>query len=154
MKLKIGNNFSFLNLLRYVITNPEFGETVNTHITDKIVEDSKSKIRENRVKPRTTDATLKKRRARKNPPTISDSTLYDTGKLHDSIKLTNAEVDPSFQIFAKTTKNIEFIEYGKYHQFKGLSKKRREFIEVKRENLDKAEEVIVKNFNKAMRRKR
>ena len=92
MKLKIGNNFSFLNLLRYVITNPEFGETVNTHITDKI--------------------------------------------------------------FAKTTKNIEFIEYGKYHQFKGLSKKRREFIEVKRENLDKAEEVIVQNFNKAMRRKR
>lgn len=154
MKLEIKSNFNFINLIRHIQKSSEFGDSLNKHITSKIISDSKNKIRSNEVKPRTSDVTLKRRRARKNPPTISDSTLYDTGKLHDSLKLTNVDVHPDFKRFGKTLKNIQMIYYGQYHQFPNPRNRLRKFIEISEKNALAAQKEIIDQFNVALRRKR
>ena len=104
MKLKITSNFSWTKLLHYMQNNVAFGETINKYITEPVIKDSKEKIRSNKVKPATTDVTLAKRRARKFPPTISNSTLYDTGKLVNSIR------------YNKNKKAIYAVDYASYHK--------------------------------------
>ena len=133
--------------------NVAFGETINKYITEPVIKDSKEKIRSNKVKPATTNVTLAKRRARKFPPTISNSTLYDTGKLHDSIKMTNVNVHPSFKNFGRGLKNIEMEEYGNYHQL-GIGKnKKREFIDLSIKSADKASIELMKRMVRSFKRK-
>ena len=149
IKLSYKTNFSFSKLKRYIQTR-KFGKVVDEVIAKPLVEDSKERIRTNKVKPATSPQTIKKRRARKSPKTISDSTLYDTGKLHDSIKLTNqASSDSSI----KMSDGVEFIEYGKHHQFNPNESKKREFISFTVKNAEKASENIKQEFERAWRQK-
>ena len=148
-KLKITSNFSWAKLLDYVQKSTDFSETVSERITKPIVEDAKRKIREDFVTPPTTRETLRKRRARKFPKTISNSTLYDTGKLHDSIRMVEADSNIAF----KYLKNIEMVEYGKYHQL-GIGKnKKRKFIDLTVKNAETASQHIVRKMKLAMKRK-
>tara|TARA_R110002020_G_scaffold371014_1_gene582645 strand:- start:398 stop:865 length:468 start_codon:yes stop_codon:yes gene_type:complete len=152
MKLEITSNFSWTKLLEYMQNDLSFGETINKHITKPIVEDSKRKIREDFVTPPTLPVTLRKRRARKFPPTISDSTLHDTGKLHDSIKMTDVDVHPSFKNFCRGLKNIEMEEYGKYHQLGIGRNKKRKFIDLTIESAEIASQHIVRKMKLAMKK--
>ena len=127
----------------------DFSETISERITKPIVEDSKRKIREDFVTPPTLPETLRKRRARKFPPTISNSTLYDTGKLHDSIRMTKADSNIAF----KYLKNIEMVEYGKYHQLGTGKNKQRKFIDLTVKNAETASQHIVRKMKLAMKTK-
>ena len=149
MKLKITSNFSWTKLLKYMQESTDFSETISERITKPIVEDSKRKIREDFVTPPTLPETLRKRRARKFPPTISDSTLYDTGKLHDSIRMTKADSNIAF----KYLKNIEMVEYGKYHQLGTGKNKQRKFIDLTVKNAETASQHIVRKMKLAMKTK-
>ena len=149
MKLKITSNFSWTKLLKYMQESTDFSETISERITKPIVEDSKRKIREDFVTPPTVPETLRKRRARKFPPTISNSTLYDTGKLHDSIRMTKADSNIAF----KYLKNIEMVEYGKYHQLGTGKNKQRKFIDLTVKNAETASQHIVRKMKLAMKTK-
>lgn len=149
MKLKITSNFSWTKLLKYMQESTDFSETISERITKPIVEDSKRKIREDFVTPPTLPETLRKRRARKFPPTISNSTLYDTGKLHDSIRMTKADSNIAF----KYLKNIEMVEYGKYHQLGTGKNKQRKFIDLTVKNAETASQHIVRKMKLAMKTK-
>ena len=132
--------------------NVGFGETINKYITEPVIKDSKEKIRSNKVKPATTKETLKRRRARKFPPTISDSTLYDTGKLHDSIRLSDKRGIQT-SIILKNAKRIEMLEYGKYHQLGMGRNKRREFLDLSIKNADTASSEIMKRMVRSWKKK-
>ena len=127
MKIKVTSNFSFEKLINFLEKEEGLGETIDKFITKPLIEDSKERIRNNEVTPKTLPSTLKKRRARKFPKTISDSTLYDTGKLHDSIRLSNKR-GVQTSIILKNAKRIEMAEYGKYHQLGMGRNKKREFL--------------------------
>ena len=143
MRIKATSNFSFAKLIDYLETNKGLGKVVDEYITKPLIEDSKRKIREDFVTPPTTRKTLKKRKARKFPPTKGTSTLYDTGKLHDSIRLSDKRGKQT-SILLKDAKRIEMAEYGKYHQL-GLGKnKKREFLDLTLKNTDTASREIIK----------
>ncbi len=127
MKIKVASNFSFAKLINFLEKGKGLGETIDKFITNPLIEDSKERIRNNEVTPRTLPVTLKRRRARKSPKTISDSTLYDTGKLHDSIRLSDKRGIQT-SIILKNAKRIEMEEYGKYHQLGMGRNKKREFL--------------------------
>ena len=153
MKLKMTSNFSWIKLIKFIQRDQTFNKAIDKYITKPIIEDSKEKIRSNQVTPATTPATLAKRRARKFPPTISDSTLYDTGKLHDSIRMTDVNVHPSFKNFGRGLKNIEMEEYGNYHQL-GIGKnKKREFIDLSIKSADKASIELMKRMVRSFKRR-
>lgn len=156
MKIKATSNFSFAKLIDYLETNKGFGEVIDEYITKPLIEDSKRKIREDFVTPPTTRKTLKKRKARKFPPTKGTSTLYDTGKLHDSIRLSDkvaGKKGVQASILLKNAKRIEMAEYGKYHQL-GLGRnKKREFLDLTIKNTDKASSEIVKRMVRSWKKK-
>ena len=147
MKVKMTSNFSWTKLLHYMQNNVGFGETINKYITEPVIKDSKEKIRSNKVKPATTPATLAKRRARKFPPTISDSTLYDTGKLHDSIRIGKTKeaivVGSGAGSFLRGLRGIEMEKYGYYHQIGKGRNKKREFINLTVKSADKASSELM-----------
>ena len=90
MKIKITSNFSFAKLVNYIENNKGFGEVIDEYVTKPLIKDSKANIKDNKVSPATDPKTIKKRKARKYPKSLgSNSTLYDTGKLHDSIRLSD-----------------------------------------------------------------
>ena len=149
MKIKMTSNFSFAKLLNYIQSSKGFGDTIDRYITNPIIEDSKRKIREDFVTPPTTTKTLRKRRARKFPPTISNSTLYDTGKLHDSIRLS----DKRGTGILKNAKSIEFLKYGKYHQFGDETNRQREFIDLSIKNAETASSELMKRMEKSWKKK-
>ena len=152
MKVKMTSNFSFAKLLNYIENDKGFGEVIDKHITEPLIEDSKEKIRTNKVIPRTTDKTIAKRRARKFPPTISNSTLYDTGKLHDSIRLSDKRGIQT-SIILKNAKRIEMLEYGKYHQLGMPPNKKREFLELSIKNADTASSEIMKRMVRSWKKR-
>tara|TARA_Y100001973_G_C5016150_1_gene240838 strand:- start:57 stop:578 length:522 start_codon:yes stop_codon:yes gene_type:complete len=132
MEIKATSNFSFAKLIDYLEKDKGFGDIIDEHITKPVIEDSKKKIRNNGVSPPTLVETLRKRKARKRPKSLgSNSTLYDTGKLHDSIRLSDkvaGKKGAQASILLKNAKRIEMVEYGKYHQF-GIGNKKREFLD-------------------------
>lgn len=144
--------------MRYLKDSKDFGRTVDRFITEPLIEDSKKNIKENKVTPKTLPVTLKKRKSRKHPKSIGgDTTLYDTGKLHDSIKARDPE---GFQesIILKNAKRIEMAEYGKYHQL-GTSRNKyaphpkREFLSLSVDNADKASAEMVRRMVRAFKSK-
>ena len=147
MKLKMTSNFSWTKAINYLTNSKDFGQIVDQNITKPLIEDSKEKIRSNQVTPATTKETLIRRRARKFPPTISDSTLYDTGKLHDSIRLSDKRGIQT-SIILKNAKRIEMLEYGKYHQLGMGRNKRREFLDLSIKNADTASSEIMKGIER------
>ena len=149
IKLSYKTNFSFSKLKRYIQTR-KFGKVVDELVAEPLVKDSKERIRTNKVKPPTSPQTIRKRRARKSPKTISNYTLYDTGKLHDSIQLTK---EASSGSSIKMSDGIEFIEYGKHHQFNPDESRKREFISLTVKNAQKASEDIKQEFERAWRQK-
>ena len=149
MKIKVTSNFSFGKLINFLERGDGLGDTIDRYITNPIIEDSKEKIRSNQVTPATTPATLAKRRARKSPRTISNSTLYDTGKLHDSIRLS----DKRGTGILKNAKSIEFLKYGKYHQFGDETNRQREFIDLSIKNAETASSELMKRMEKSWKKK-
>tara|TARA_Y100000593_G_C4195850_1_gene279277 strand:+ start:125 stop:592 length:468 start_codon:yes stop_codon:yes gene_type:complete len=152
MELKITSNFSFVKAIKHIMKDASFGKVIDEHITKPIIEDSKEKISGDFVTPPTLAKTLRKRRARKFPPTISDSTLYDTGKLHDSIRFSDKKSVQS-SILLKDAKQIEMEEYGKYHQLGSPPNKKREFIDLTVKNTEKASLEITKRIVRAMKKR-
>ena len=149
MKIKMTSNFSFDKLINYIQSSKGFGDTIDRYITSPIIEDSKEKIRNNEVTPATSRKTLAIRRARKSPRTISDSTLYDTGKLHDSIRLS----DKRGAGILKNAKSIEFFKYGKYHQFGDETNRQREFIDLSIKHAETASSELMKRMEKSWKKK-
>ena len=144
--------------MRYLKDSKDFGRTVDRFITEPLIEDSKKNIKENKETPKTLPVTLKKRKSRNHPKSIGgDTTLYDTGKLHDSIKARDPE---GFQesIILKNAKRIEMAEYGKYHQL-GTSRNnyaphpKREFLSLSVDNADKASAEMVRRMVRAFKSK-
>ena len=143
------SNFSWIKLIKFIQRDQTFNKAIDKYITKPIIEDSKEKIRSNQVTPATTPATLAKRRARKSPRTISNSTLYDTGKLHDSIRLS----DKRGTGILKNAKSIEFLKYGKYHQFGDETNRQREFIDLSIKNAETASSELMKRMEKSWKKK-
>ena len=143
------SNFSWIKLIKFIQRDQTFNKAIDKYITKPIIEDSKEKIRSNQVTPATTPATLAKRRARKSPRTISNSTLYDTGKLHDSIRLS----DKRGAGILKNAKSIEFLKYGKYHQFGDETNRQREFIDLSIKNAETASSELMKRMEKSWKKK-
>ncbi|HCT50828.1 MAG TPA: hypothetical protein DF712_00065 [Balneola sp.] len=157
MKIKVASNFSFAKLINYIETNKGFGEVIDKYITEPLIEDSKKKIREDFVTPPTTRKTLRKRRARKFPKSLgSNSTLYDTGKLHDSIRLSDkvaGKKGVQASILLKNAKRIEMVEYGKYHQL-GIGKnKKREFLDLTIKNAETASKELIKRMVRSWKKR-
>ena len=152
MKIKVTSNFSFAKLINFLEKGKGLGETIDRYITNPLIEDSKEKIRNNEVTPKTLPSTLKRRRARKFPKTISDSTLYDTGKLHDSIRLSDKRGIQS-SIILKNAKRIEMEEYGKYHQLGMGRNKQRKFLDLSIKNADKASTEIMKRMVRSWKKR-
>tara|TARA_Y100001963_G_C6724540_1_gene420768 strand:+ start:173 stop:646 length:474 start_codon:yes stop_codon:yes gene_type:complete len=154
MKIKATSNFSFAKLIDYLETNKGFGEVIDEYITKPLIEDSKRKIRDNKVTPSTLPSTIRKRKARKRPKSLgSNSTLYDTGKLHDSIKFSDNKKGASGSILLKNAKRIEMAKYGEYHQLGLGSNKKREFLDLTIKNTDKASSEIVKRMVRSWKKK-
>ena len=152
MKIKVASNFSFAKLINFLEKGKGLGETIDKFITNPLIEDSKERIRNNEVTPRTLPVTLKRRRARKSPKTISDSTLYDTGKLHDSIRLSDKRGTQT-SIILKNAKRIEMEEYGKYHQLGMGRNKQRKFLDLSIKNADKASTEIMKRMVRSWKKR-
>ena len=158
MDIKYSSNFSWTKLLRYLKDGKDFGRTVDKFITEPLIEDSKKNIKENKVTPKTLPVTLRKRKSRKHPKSIGgDTTLYDTGKLHDSIRLSDKRGTQT-SILLKGAKRIEMAEYGKYHQL-GTSRNKyaphpkREFLRLGVNNADKASAEMVRRMVRAFKSK-
>ena len=143
------SNFSWIKLIKFIQRDQTFNKAIDKYITKPIIEDSKEKIRNNEVTPATSRKTLAIRRARKSPRTISDSTLYDTGKLHDSIRLS----DKRGAGILKNAKSIEFLKYGKYHQFGDETNRQREFIDLSIKNAETASSELMKRMEKSWKKK-
>ena len=152
MKIKVTSNFSFAKLINFLEKGKGLGKTIDKFITNPLIEDSKERIRNNEVTPRTLPVTLKRRRARKSPKTISDSTLYDTGKLHDSIRLSDKRGTQT-SIILKNAKRIEMEEYGKYHQLGMGRNKQRKFLDLSIKNADKASTEIMKRMVRSWKKR-
>jgi len=152
LKIKVASNFSFAKLINFLEKGKGLGETIDKFITNPLIEDSKERIRNNEVTPRTLPVTLKRRRARKSPKTISDSTLYDTGKLHDSIRLSDKRGTQT-SIILKNAKRIEMEEYGKYHQLGMGRNKQRKFLDLSIKNADKASTEIMKRMVRSWKKR-
>ena len=152
MQIKYTSNFSWVKLLDYLKNGKDFGRTIDKFITEPLIEDSKKKIRDNEVKPATLPQTLRKRKARKNPKSIGgNTTLYDTGKLHDSIRLSDKR-GAQTSILLKGAKRIEMEEYGKYHQLGMGRNKKREFLDLSIDNTDRANAEIVRKLVRSMKK--
>ena len=152
MKIKITSNFSFEKLINFLKKGKGLGTTIDRYITKPLVEDSKSKIRNNKVTPRTSPSTLKKRMARATPKAISSSTLYDTGKLHDSIRLSDKRGTQT-SILLKNARRIEMLEYGKYHQLGMPPNKQRKFLELSSKSERKASRAIISRMVRSWKKK-
>lgn len=158
MDIKYSSNFSWTKLLRYLKDGKDFGRTVDKFITEPLIEDSKKNIKENKVTPKTLPVTLRKRKSRKTPKSIGgDTTLYDTGKLHDSIRLSDKRGTQT-SILLKGAKRIEMAEYGKYHQLgtsrnKYVPHPKREFLSLSVNNADKASAEMVRRMVRAFKSK-
>ena len=150
MEIKATSNFSFAKLIDYLEKDKGFGDIVDEHITKPLIEDSKRNIRENKVTPPTLPSTIKKRKARRYPKSLgSNSTLYDTGKLHDSIRLSDkvaGKKGAQASILLKNAKRIEMVEYGKYHQLGSGRNKKREFLSLSSKSTNKASSEIIKRM--------
>ena len=158
MDIKYSSNFSWTKLMKYLKDGKDFGRTVDKFITEPLIEDSKKNIKENKVTPKTLPATHKRRHARKNPTSIGgNTTLYDTGKLHDSIRLSDKRGTQT-SILLKGAKRIEMAEYGKYHQL-GTSRNqyvphpKREFLSLSIDNAERANAEIVRRMVRAFKSK-
>ena len=153
MDIKYSSNFSWTKLMKYLKDGKDFGRAVDKFITEPLIEDSKKNIKENKVTPKTLPATLKRRHARKNPKSIGgNTTLYDTGKLHDSIRLSDKRGTQT-SILLKGAKRIEMAEYGKYHQLGYSPNKKREFLSLSIDNAERANAEIVRRMVRAFKSK-
>jgi hypothetical protein len=119
--MKFKSNFSFAKMLSYA-KSKKFHKQSGTSIIDPMVKDSKKFIKANKVTPPTSTKTLKERHLRESPKSIGgNTTLYDTGKLHDVIK------------------------YGQYH-LKGDGVPQRNFLVLDPKNEEKAVKKIVEKL--------
>ena len=157
MKIKATSNFSFAKLVDYIENNKGFGDLIDKHITKPLIEDSKANIKDNKVTPPTLPSTIKRRKARKSPKSLgSNSTLYDTGKLYNSIRFSDkvaGEKGIQASILLKTAKRIEMVEYGKYHQLGMGRNKKREFLSLSIENADVASKEIIKRMVRSWKKR-
>ena len=157
MKIKATSNFSFAKLVDYIENNKGFGDLIDKHITKPLIEDSKANIKDNKVSPATDPKTIKKRKARKYPKSLgSNSTLYDTGKLYNSIRFSDkvaGEKGIQASILLKNAKRIEMVEYGKYHQLGMGRNKKREFLSLSIENADVASKQIIKRMVRSWKKR-
>ena len=104
-------------------------------IINPMAKDSKEFIKSDKVTPKVTPETLKKRHSRERPKSIGgNTTLYDTGKLHKSIKRSKS-VDYG----------IDVIKYGQYH-LEGDGVPQRNFLVLNPKNEDKAAQKIVEKL--------
>ena len=134
MRIKIKSTFSFSKLAKYV-KSQEFNKFSNNSIVNPMVKDSKAYIKANKVTPATHPNTLKERRKRKSPKSIGgNTTLYDTGVLHDSIKKAEGM-------------GVEFVKYGLKH-ITGDRVPERNFLVLDPKNSLKISNDIVKKFKK------
>ena len=78
--------------------------------------------------------------------------MYDTGKLHDSIRLSNKRGKQT-SILLKGAKRIEMAEYGKYHQLGMGRNKKREFLDLSLDNTERANAEIVKRLVRSFKKK-
>ena len=153
MKIKITSNFSFAKLVNYIENNKGFGEVIDEYVTKPLIKDSKANIKDNKVSPATDPKTIKKRKARKYPKSLgSNSTLYDTGKLHDSIRLSDKRGIQT-SILLKNAKRIEMAEYGKYHKLGMPPNKKREFLSLSIENADVASKQVIKRMVRSWKKR-
>ena len=153
MQIKYTSNFSWTKLLDYLKNGKDFGKTIDKYITEPLIEDSKERIRTNKVTPATLPSTLRRRHARKSPKSIGgNTTLYDTGKLHDSIRLSDKRGKQT-SILLKGAKRIEMAEYGKYHQLGYSPNKKREFLDLSLDNTERANAEIVKRLVRSFKKK-
>ena len=156
MDIKYSSNFSWTKLMKYLKDGKDFGRAVDKFITEPLIEDSKKNIRENKVTPKTLPVTLRKRKARKSPKSIGgNTTLYYTGKLHDSIRLSDKRGTQT-SILLKGAKRIEMEEYGKYHQIGSPQyspNKKREFLSLSIDNAERANAEIVRRMVRAFKSK-
>jgi len=130
MNIKMTSNFSWTKLLKFITHDKRFGSLVGKEIGEGIVEATKRKIKSNEVTPKTSPRTLELRRNRKHPKSIGgNTTLYDTGKLLNSIKLSATEQAGDYN-FLRGLRPIEMVGYGASHQFGKDGMKKREFISV------------------------
>ncbi len=129
---KIKVNFNFNELEKNV------SKLVEQYVSDtshEVVDFSKEYIRSGRVTPDILEST-KKRRKRAGLP--ESPPLFATGKLHDSIKSVKG--------------NIQFLEYGKYHQFERNTRhknwQKRDFIIFSQSK--KSFRKLIESMNKAL----
>ena len=157
MKIKATSNFSFAKLVDYIENNKGFGDLIDKHITKPLIEDSKANIKDNKVTPPTLPSTIKRRKATKSPKSLgSNSTLYDTGKLYNSIRFSDkvaGEKGIQASILLKNAKRIEMVEYGKYHQLGMGRNKKREFLSLSIENADVASKEIIKRMVRSWKKR-
>ena len=157
MKIKATSNFSFAKLVDYIENNEGFGDLIDKHITKPLIEDSKANIKDNKVTPPTLTSTIKRRKARKSPKSLgSNSTLYDTGKLYNSIRFSDKVAGKKgiqASILLKNAKRIEMVEYGKYHQLGMGRNKKREFLSLSIENADVVSKEIIKRMVRSWKKR-
>ena len=108
MKLKTTVNFDFGKLAD---TMPKLIEEIMTDMKTESVKETKDFIQSGKVTPDIEEITKKRRIKRGNPPTPP---LYETGTLHDSIRV------------VKT--GMEMLKYGGRHQF-GNGRPIRQFVQ-------------------------
>ena len=150
MNLEINANFSFLKMFKYA-SSGAFGLYARNQILDPVIEESKKMMRENRIEPATSPKTIKRRMARKSPKAISSNTLYDTGALHDSLKVTHAG---GWHFGKEQLLGIEMEHYGKYHLFPEDPSKKRNFISIDSDNDEKVSNKITRRLSRSFRSKR
>ena len=132
--MKFKSNFSFAKMLRYA-ESEGFHKQSGASIIDPMVKDSKKFIKSNKVTPPTSTKTLKERHLRESPKSIGgNTTLYDTGKLHDSIKRSTS-----------VEYGIDVIKYANKH-LEGDGVPRRNFLVLDPKNEEKAVKKIVEKL--------
>ena len=155
MNLKMTSNFSWTKLLKFITHDKRFGKFVGKEIGEKIIKDSKDRIINNRVKPATLPITLRKRQGRKFPKSIGgDTTLYDTGKLLNSIKLSKSEQSGDYN-FLRGLNPIELgdADYGAFHQLGLGSHKKRPFIDISAENYEGVSKKLMSIISRTWRKR-
>ena len=150
MNLEISSNFSFLKMFKYA-SSGAFGLYARNQILDPVIEESKKMMRENRIEPATSPKTIKRRMARKSPKAISSNTLYDTGALHDSLKVTHAG---GWHFGKEQLLGIEMEHYGKYHLFPKDFLPERNFISIDSDNNEKTSSKITRRLISRFKSKR
>ena len=132
--MKFKSNFSFGKMHNYA-KSKKFHKKSGDLIINPMVKDSKEFIKSDKVTPKVTTKTLEKRHSRKSPKSIGgNTTLYDTGRLHNSLKRSKS-VDYG----------IDMVDYAKKHLSLPTGNPRN-FLVLDPKNEDKAVEKIVEKL--------